>query len=57
VIYLDYNATTPFLLEVFEAIRPYLCEEWGKPSGDCELGSKLKGMIESEVVRMESLPG
>jgi cysteine desulfurase len=57
VIYLDYNATTPFLLEVFEAIRPYFCGESGNPSSAYKFGSRLKGMIESEVVRMESLPG
>ncbi|MCK4738590.1 MAG: cysteine desulfurase NifS [Deltaproteobacteria bacterium] len=31
-IYLDHNATTPILPEVFDAMVPYLKEEWGNPS-------------------------
>ena len=29
MIYLDHNATTPVLPEVFEATEPCFCEEWG----------------------------
>jgi cysteine desulfurase len=32
MIYLDHNATTSVLPEVFEAMRPCFCEEWGGPS-------------------------
>ena len=32
MIYLDYNATTPVAPEVFRAMRPYLEEEFGKPT-------------------------
>ncbi len=31
-IYLDFNATTPILPRVFEAMRPYLTEHFGNPS-------------------------
>lgn len=32
MIYLDHNATTPLLVEVPEAMMPYLTTEWGNPS-------------------------
>ena len=57
MIYLDHNATTPVLPEVFEAMRPYFCEEWGNPSGAYKFGSKLKGVIEGETTRRGSLQG
>jgi cysteine sulfinate desulfinase/cysteine desulfurase-like protein len=50
MIYLDHNATTPVLPEVFEAMRPGFCEEWDDPSSACEFGSKHKGVIESESI-------
>jgi len=43
MIYLDHNATTPVLPEVFEAMRPYFCQEWRNPSSAYKAGSKLKG--------------
>jgi cysteine desulfurase len=43
MIYLDYNATTPILPEVLEAMMPYLTSEWGNPSSSYKFGSKLKG--------------
>ena len=47
MIYLDYNATTPVLPEVFEAMRPYFCEEWGNPSSAYKFGLKIKSVIET----------
>ena len=47
MIYLDHNATTPVLPEVFEAMRPYFCEDWGNPSSTYRFGAKLKTVIEN----------
>jgi cysteine sulfinate desulfinase/cysteine desulfurase-like protein len=40
MIYLDCNATTSVLPEVYEAMIPYLTSEWGNPSSTlCSYGS------------------
>ena len=57
MIYLDHNATTPVLPEVFEAMRPYFCEEWGNPSSAYKFGSKLKGVIETARAQVAKLIG
>jgi cysteine desulfurase len=57
VIYLDHNATTAVLPEVFEAMRPYFCEEWGNPSSSYKFGAKLKGVIEEARARVAALAG
>ena len=57
MIYLDHNATTPVLPEVFEAMRPYFCEEWGNPSSAYKFGSKLKGVIETARAQVAALIG
>ena len=55
MIYLDHNATMPVLPEVFEAMRPYFCEEWGNPSSAYKFGSKLKGVIETARAQVRSV--
>jgi len=57
MIYLDHNATTPVLPEVFEAMRPYFCEAWGNPSSAYKFGSKLKGVIETARPQVAGLIG
>jgi cysteine desulfurase len=57
MIYLDHNATTPVLPEVFEAMRPYFCEEWGNPSSSYRFGSKLKAVIETAREQVAELVG
>ncbi len=57
MIYLDYNATTPVLPEVFEAMRPYFTQEWGNPSSAYKFGAKLKGVIEAAREQTAELIG
>jgi len=57
VVYLDHNATTPVLPEVFEVIRPYFCDEWGNPSSSYRFGSKLKRVLEVAREEVASLIG
>ena len=57
MIYLDHNATTPVLPEVFEAMRPYFCEEWGNPSSSYRFGSKLKAVLERAREQVADLIG
>ena len=56
-IYLDHNATTPVLPEVFEAIRPYFTEQWGNPSSNYKFGAKLKTVIETARAQVAELIG
>jgi cysteine desulfurase len=57
MIYLDYNATTPVLPEVLEAMMPYLTSEWGNPSSTYKFGSKLKTVIETARAHVAELIG
>jgi len=57
MIYLDYNATTPVLPEVLEAMMPYLTSEWGNPSSTYKFGSKLKKVIETARAQVADLIG
>jgi cysteine desulfurase len=57
MIYLDYNATTPVLPEVLEAMMPYLTSEWGNPSSTYKFGSKLKAVIETARAQVADLEG
>jgi cysteine desulfurase len=46
MIYLDNNATTRVAPEVFDAMRPYLTDEWGNPSSAHSLGRAARQAIE-----------
>jgi cysteine desulfurase len=45
-VYLDYNATTPLLPEVVDAMLPYLREQFGNPSSEHEVGRRARSAVE-----------
>lgn len=45
-IYLDANATTPVLPEVFDAMRPYFTERFGNPSSAHASGQHTRAAVE-----------
>lgn len=57
MIYLDYNATTPVLPEVMEAMLPFFTQDWGNPSSTYKFGYKLKTVIETAREQVADLIG
>src|SRR5271165_3507840 len=45
-VYLDNNATTPLLPEVFEAMRPYFVEKFGNASSIHQQGQQARSAVE-----------
>ena len=45
-VYLDHNATTPVDPEVFDAMLPFLREEFGNPSSAHALGQRARAAVE-----------
>jgi cysteine desulfurase len=54
-VYLDNAATTPLDPEVFEAMRPFLMEDFGNPSSTHSHGRKVRAAIESARKKVASL--
>ena len=54
-VYLDNAATTPLDPEVFEAMRPFLIDDFGNPSSTHSHGRKVRAAIESARKKMASL--
>lgn len=57
MIYLDYNATTPVLPEVWEAMQPFFTTRWGNPSSAYRFGAQLKAEIEKARESVAALVG
>ncbi|MEA4861675.1 MAG: cysteine desulfurase NifS [Victivallaceae bacterium] len=57
VIYVDNNATTCVAPEVFEAMRPFLCERYGNPSSIYSFGGEVAQDILTARVRVAELLG
>ncbi len=56
-IYLDYNATTPILPEVLDAMLPYLGERFGNPSSLHPYGREARAAVEQARVEVALLLG
>jgi len=56
-IYLDYNATTPLDPRVFEAMLPYMKEEFGNPSSIHSFGRKGKAALDDSREQVAELIG
>ncbi|MBI3200926.1 MAG: aminotransferase class V-fold PLP-dependent enzyme [Myxococcales bacterium] len=56
-IYLDYNATTPVLPEVVDAMLPYLREHFGNPSSGHVYGARAKSAVTRAREQVAALIG
>ncbi|MEZ4323292.1 MAG: cysteine desulfurase family protein [Myxococcota bacterium] len=56
-VYLDHNATTPVLPEVFEAMRPWFVERWANPSSTHTEGVAARRAIDAAREQVASLIG
>lgn len=56
-IYLDYNATTPVLPEVVDAMLPYLRDQFGNPSSSHALGRATRAAVETAREKVAALIG
>ncbi len=54
-VYLDNNATTPLLPEVFEAMRPYFLEKFGNASSIHQQGQQARAAVEQARERVGEL--
>ncbi len=54
-IYLDYNATTPLLPEVADAMQPFLTEQFGNPSSSHLYGRRTKSAVEKARKQLAAL--
>ncbi len=56
-IYLDYNATTPILPEVVDAMLPYLREQFGNPSSTHAPGRAARAAVDNAREQVAALLG
>ncbi len=56
-IYLDYNATTPIAVEVYEAMLPFLSEYFGNPSSNHRHGRICREAVEMAREQLATLLG
>ncbi|HEY0785971.1 MAG TPA: cysteine desulfurase family protein [Acidobacteriaceae bacterium] len=56
-VYMDANATTPLLPEVFEAMRPYFLEQFGNASSIHQHGQQARAAVEQAREQVAALVG
>lgn len=56
-IYLDYAATTPVDPEVFKAMEPYFCADFGNPSSAHQFGQKARAAVEKARAQVAEFLG
>ncbi len=56
-VYLDNNATTPLLPEVFEAMRPFFLERFGNASSIHQQGQQARAAVEQAREQVAALVG
>src|SRR6202521_597372 len=56
-VYLDNNATTPVLPEVFEAMRPFFAEHFGNASSIHHHGQEMRAAVERARESVAALLG
>ena len=54
-VYLDHQAATPLLPEVFEAMRPYFTEAFGNPSSLHHHGLRVRDALKKARQQMAAL--
>ena len=54
-VYMDANATTPLLAEVFEAMQPYFVERFGNASSVHCFGQQARGAVEQARIKVAGL--
>jgi len=52
---MDYNATTPVLPEVVDAMRPYFCQKYGNEESLHQFGNEAKEALESAREKIASI--
>ena len=57
LIYLDNNATTCVAPEVFKAMKPYFCEQYGNPGSIHAFGGTIMSKIEEARAQVAKLIG
>jgi cysteine desulfurase len=56
-VYLDYNATTPVLPEVLDAMTPFFCEKFGNPSSSHSFGREAASALDLAAGQVAALIG